>query len=99
MLKMLARTAATFCLIWADAEIARSHEFEALKISRTGRIGDGPYIEILLQDTTAGRGVVCALYLGGELVQSDTWITDNLATKVLINYEGSMDAVQCVYND
>lgn len=94
--KLKALAAAAACIpvgSWA-------HEFDSLEIASFSRSSDR-YLEILLQDTVAGRRIICAAYNdSGELIASDTQITDNLATSVLIRYSGNDAATaRCVFND
>lgn len=76
-----------------------AHELDELTISRFARIGNGPYLEIILDQTVKGNNIACAVYSEGNVVATDTRITDNLATKVLIRYEGAVDSARCVYNN
>ena len=72
---------------------AMAHDFDTLQIAKFSRIGDGPYLEILINDTASGERFVCAVYnADGELVASEKGYTDALATKILIHHEAQDEA-------
>lgn len=76
-----------------------AHEYDEATVSRVGRMSGGPTVEVIVGDTVAGRLMVCALYSDGEVVQSATTVTSDLATKALMNYRGEFDTARCVYSD
>lgn len=72
------------CLMAAPAA---AHEYTNVAISSFSRIGNGPWLEILLQDTDKGHRVVCAVMdADGTVIASERQSTAPFVTKVLINY-------------
>lgn len=79
---------------------ATAHVFDDLPIA--GATYSTNYVHLNLSDTVKGRRILCAVYdEAGELLASDTQITDNLATEVLIRLDRPKMATQarCVFND
>ena len=79
---------------------AQAQDSEELTISSFRSPAEG-YLEINLQDTVAGREVICNVYdRAGTLLTSGSQRTDDLTTQVLIAYD-AFDAVsaRCVYRD
>ena len=78
-----------------------AHDFKTLEVDSFHRIGDGPFIEILINNTVSGRRVVCGVYnILGKLVAADQRHTDNLVTKVLVMYEGRDESsVACAFTN
>lgn len=101
MTKVMKFSVAVLCLAFLTPSLVIAHDFSELEIDRFSRIGNGPFLEIILNDTVKDRLIVCAIFnASGEVLATDTQLTDNLATKVLINYEGrDVSSVRCVFND
>ena len=101
MTKLMKTIAVVGAVLAAAPSNANAHDFNELQIDRFGRLGNGPFLEIILSNTVKGRSIVCAVFNGaGDVLATDTWITDNLATKVFINYEGrDVATTRCVFND
>ena len=58
------------------------------------------YVTVNVPDTQKDVPIVCAIYdADGGLLASDTWITDNLATQVVLRHKGVAVAnAKCVLN-
>ncbi len=84
----------------AFAAPCAAHDFTELKIASFVRSSED-YVEVNLQDTVAGRNIICAIYdEAGTLLTSEDTYTDNLATRVLIRWDGEAPAAaRCVFND
>ena len=81
------------------ASPAWAHEYDEATISRIDRVAGGPTVEIIVPDTVSGQRLVCALYSDGVAVQSVQTSTNDLATKVMLNYADTFDRARCVYSD
>lgn len=69
------------------------------KVTSVGKSSSDHY-KVLLSDTVKGVAVSCGLYdASGKLLAANTWITDNLATQVLIRYSGDdVASAECTEN-
>ena len=69
-----------------------------LKVSNVVR-SSNDYVAVTVMNTVKDQQIVCVLYnSAGDAVASDTQYTDNLATKVLIHYEGNFSSARCAEN-
>lgn len=77
-----------------------AHDFHELTVSRV--LPGNLYIEVFLDNTVKGQNIVCAAYnKGDKLVGSNTWTTENLSTRVLVDYDRSTKppyTAKCVLN-
>lgn len=101
MTNMMKSLAVVLCFGVLSPSLVNAHDFTELEINRFSRIGNGPYLEVILNNTVKGRVIVCAIFdAAGEVLATNNKLTDNLATKVLINYEGrDVSTAKCVFND
>ncbi len=94
------KLAFAFALLAAPAA---AHEFDELNVASVGVSGGSVVVQV--NDTVAGQSIVCAVYDSeGNLIASDRWSTDNLATRVFImtpddNTAARADSARCVFND
>lgn len=86
----------TIALVSGSALVA--HEFSELRPTFMD-VGT-EFATVYIDNTVKGHFIVCALYDDrGVLVASETSLTDNLATKVLIQHRGVKVAkVRCAFN-
>ena len=87
-------------ILMASTAFPSAHEFTELEIAGISHVGS--YAVIDITNTVGGREIVCAVYdKNGKMISSDTQITDNLATQVIIGTERAADAraAKCVFND
>ena len=101
MTNLMKSLAVMIVALFSTSDGADAHEFSELKMDSFSKNINRPYFEILLADTVKGREVVCALFdSAGRVLASDTQYTDNLATKVIIIFEGNdVATARCVFND
>lgn len=78
---------------------ANAVTFEEMKVTKFVKSSQG-YYKITVQGTVKDQQIVCAiLNASGDIVASDTQYTDNMATSVLIRYDGNDAAsATCVKN-
>lgn len=79
--------------------VANAVTFEEMKVTKFVKSSQG-YYRITVQGTVKGEQIVCAIHnASGDIVASDTQYTDNMATSVLIRYDGNDAAgASCVKN-
>lgn len=64
-----------------------AHEIEEMKVTRF--FEEHGYISIILDNTSAGVPISCAIYdAEGNAIRAVTWITENLATEALVEDTG-----------
>jgi hypothetical protein len=89
---------AVFALALCASPVA-AHDFHDMTV--TSVTDKGRFVAVLLSETVRGQTVSCAAYgADGGIVAQESWITENLATTVLIRTPAAdVASVRCVLSE
>lgn len=81
------------------ASPAIAHDFHDMTVASF--TPKGSFLSVLLSDTVKGQTVSCVAYdAGGAAVAQENWLTENLATTVLIRTPAdAVASVRCVLSE
>jgi len=101
MTSLIKALSLALAILLPTSNATQAHEFSELKIDSISVEHHYSFLYLNLSNTVKGRRVVCAVFDStGTVIGSTNWDTDNLATKVMVSFEGNDPATaRCVFND